>query len=64
MTRRDTIIKWTAYLLTLWLVAMVNYYVLGPLPIALPMLLPILAVAGGRWRARPSARSTAGPAGR
>ena len=29
------------------LVTVVNYYVLGPLPIALPQLLPILAVAGG-----------------
>ncbi len=47
MTRRDIIIKWTAYLLTLWLVAVVNYYVLGPLPISQPLLLPILAVAGG-----------------
>ena len=53
MTRRDTIIKWTAYLLTLWLVAVVNYYVLGPLPIALPMLLPILAVAGGTLEGAP-----------
>ena len=47
MTRRDTIIKWTAYLVVLWLTAVVNYYVLGPLPMALPLLLPILAVAGG-----------------
>lgn len=47
MTRHDTTIKWTAYLIALWLVAVVNYYVLGPLPISLPLLLPILAVAGG-----------------
>lgn len=47
MTRRDITIKWTAYLIALALVAVVNYYVLGPLPIALPQLLPILAVAGG-----------------
>ena len=53
MTRRDTIIKWTAYLLTLWLVAVVNYYVLGPLPIALPLMLPILAVAGGTLEGAP-----------
>ncbi|MDE6260889.1 MAG: hypothetical protein K2M42_08535 [Oscillospiraceae bacterium] len=53
MTRRDIIIQWTAYLLTLWLVAVVNYYVLGPLPIALPLLLPILAVAGGTLEGAP-----------
>ena len=53
MTRQDTVIKWTAYLLTLWLVAGVNYYVLGPMPIALPMLLPILAVAGGTLEGAP-----------
>ena len=47
MTRRDIIIKWTAYLAVMALVAAVNYYVLGPLPIAQPLLLPILAVAGG-----------------
>ncbi len=47
MTRRDITIKWTAYLAALALVTVVNYYVLGPLPISLPQLLPILAVAGG-----------------
>ena len=47
MTQRDITIKWIAYLTALALVAVVNYYVLGPLPIALPQLLPILAVAGG-----------------
>ena len=47
MTRHDIIMKWTAYLLAMALVTVVNYYVLGPLPIALPQLLPILAVAGG-----------------
>lgn len=47
MTRRDIIIKWTAYLAALALVTVINYYVLGPLPISLPQLLPILAVAGG-----------------
>ena len=47
MTRHDTILKWTAYLLALLAVTVVNYYVLGPLPIALPLLLPSLAVAGG-----------------
>ena len=53
MTRRDIIIQWTAYLLTMWLVAAVNYYVLGPLPIALPLLLPVLAVAGGTLEGAP-----------
>lgn len=53
MTRRDTMIKWAAYLVALWLVAVVNYYVLGPLPIALPLLLPILAVAGGTLEGAP-----------
>ena len=53
MTRRDTIIKWTAYLVVLWLTAVVNYYVLGPLPMALPLLLPILAVAGGTLEGAP-----------
>ncbi len=53
MTRRDTIIKWTAYLVTMWLVAVVNYYILGPLPIALPLMLPVLAVAGGTLEGAP-----------
>ena len=39
--------KWTAYLLALLAVTVLNYYVIGPLPIALPLLLPSLAVAGG-----------------
>lgn len=47
MTRRDIIKKWAAYLIIMALVAVANYYVLGPLPISLPLLLPILAVAGG-----------------
>ena len=41
MTRRDKILRWTAYLIALWVVAVVNYYVLAPLPMALPQLLPI-----------------------
>ena len=53
MTRQDTIIKWVAYLTALGLVAVVNYYVLGPLPIALPVLLPIAAVAGGTLEGAP-----------
>lgn len=53
LTRRDTIIKWTAYLIAMILVAVVNYYVLGPLPMALPLMLPILAVAGGTLEGAP-----------
>ena len=53
MTRRDIIIKWTAYLLTAWLTAMLNYYVLPSLPIPLPLLLPVLAVAGGTLEGAP-----------
>lgn len=53
MTRRDTILKWTAYLLALGLTAVVNYYILGRLPIALPLLLPVLAVAGGTLEGAP-----------
>ena len=53
MTRHDTILKWTAYLLALGLAAVVNYFVLGPLPMALPLLLPSLAVAGGTLEGAP-----------
>lgn len=53
MTRHDTILKWTAYLLALLAVMVVNYYVLGPLPITLPLLLPSLAVAGGTLEGGP-----------
>ena len=53
MTRRDVIIKWAAYLLILWLTAMVNYYVLPSLPIPMPLLLPVLAVAGGTLEGAP-----------
>lgn len=53
MTRHDIILKWVSYLAVLWLVAVVNYYVLGPLPIALPLLLPVLAVAGGTLEGAP-----------
>ena len=53
MTRRDTMIKWAAYLIALGVVAVVNYYVLGPLPIALPVLLPVLAVAVGTLEGAP-----------
>ncbi len=47
MTRRDTVIKWLAYGVALILIAILNYYVIGPLPIALPLLLPMAAVAVG-----------------
>ena len=53
MTRRDVIIKWIAYLLILWLTAMVNSYVLPSLPIPIPLLLPVLAVAGGTLEGAP-----------
>ena len=53
MTRRDVIVKWTAYLLILWLTAMVNYYALPSLPIPIPLLLPVLAVAGGTLEGAP-----------
>lgn len=47
MTRQDTIWKWLAYGIMLAATAIVNYYILGPLPIALPLLLPMAAVAVG-----------------
>ena len=53
MTRHDIILKWISYLIAMALVAVVNYYVLGPLPIALPLLLPVLAVAGGTLEGAP-----------
>ena len=53
MTRRDVIIQWAAYLLILWLTAMVNYYILPSLPIPIPLLLPVLAVAGGTLEGAP-----------
>ena len=53
MTRRDTILKWIAYLVAAWLTATVNYYVLPSLPIPIPLLLPVLAVAGGTLEGAP-----------
>ena len=47
MTRSDRIIKWTAYGVALAVIAIVNYYLLGLLPIALPLMLPMAAVAAG-----------------
>ena len=53
MTRRDVVLKWIAYLAALWLTAMANYYVLPSLPIPMPLLLPVLAVAGGTLEGAP-----------
>ena len=53
MTRHDITLKWLAYLLALLAAAVINYYILGPLPISLPALLPILAVAGGTLEGAP-----------
>ena len=53
MTRRDIILKWIAYLVAAWLTAMVNYYVLPSLPVPIPLLLPVLAVAGGTLEGAP-----------
>jgi len=47
VTRRDTIIKWTAYGVALAVIAIVNYYLLPPLPMTLPLMLPMAAVAAG-----------------
>lgn len=47
MTRRDIIWKWIAYGAALAVITIFNYYVLGPLPISLPRLLPMAAVAVG-----------------
>ena len=53
MTRRDIIIKWAAYGVMLVLLAAVNYYVLGPIPVPLPLLLPMAAVAVGTLEGAP-----------
>jgi hypothetical protein len=47
MTQRDTISKWLAYGAVLLVVTVFNYYVLGPAPLPLPVLLPMAAVAVG-----------------
>ena len=47
MTRRDTIIKWTAYGVILAVITVLDYYVLGRLAAVTPMLLPAAAVAAG-----------------
>jgi hypothetical protein len=43
MTRRDIILKWIAYLVALAVITVVNFHLLGRLPIALPLLLPMAA---------------------
>jgi len=47
MTRRDTLLKWIAYGVALAVITIVNYYILGRLPITTPLLLPAAAAAGG-----------------
>lgn len=48
MTPRDIVWKWTAYGAALAIITLVNYYVLTFLPLgAVPMLLPVTAVAVG-----------------
>ena len=47
MTRRDMILKWIAYLVALAVITVLNFHLLGRLPIALPLLLPMAAVAVG-----------------
>lgn len=47
MTRQDTVIQWIAYGAALLIVAAADYYVLGPMPMSLPLLLPAAAAAGG-----------------
>ncbi len=47
MTRRDTILKWIAYLVALAVITIFNFSVLGRIPIPLPLLLPMVAVAVG-----------------
>ncbi len=47
MTRRDTMIKVAAYGVSLVVLTILNYYVLGPLPISQPLLLLCAAVAVG-----------------
>lgn len=47
MTRRDTLLKWAAYGVALAVITILNYYILGRLPITMPLLLPAAAVAAG-----------------
>ena len=47
MTRRDLTLKWVAYLVGLAVVTIFNFNVFSWLPISLPLLLPMAAVAVG-----------------
>ena len=47
MTRSDIAVKWTAYLVALVIVSVFNFSILSRFPIALPLLLPMAAVAVG-----------------
>ena len=47
MTQRDLVLRGAAYGVALALITIVNYYVLGLLPIPLPLMLPAAAVAVG-----------------
>lgn len=47
MTRRDTLIKWIAYGVALAVITIINYYILGRLPMVMPLMLPMAAVAAG-----------------
>ncbi len=62
LTRRDLMWKWLAYGLSL-LVTVINYCVLNQLPLgAIPVLLPVTAVAvGGCWEGRKAARAMGWP---
>lgn len=62
LTRRDLMWKWLAYGLSLALVTVINYCVLNQLPLgAIPVLLPVTAVAVGCWRGRKAARAMGWP---
>ena len=47
MNRQDVVIQWLTYAAALLLAAALDYYVLAPMPMAMPLLLPAAAVAGG-----------------
>ena len=47
MTRRDFIIKYTAYGVALAVITILNYYILGRLPMSITLLIPAAAVAAG-----------------
>ena len=47
MTQRDAILKVVAYGVALFAITVIKYYIIGPLPISLPLMLPVAAVAMG-----------------